>query len=211
MNTVRRYVTVVLHVKKLRVMSDFIYKVAVITTLIEKKPLVYADLQMQVAKTKQDLVALKKAEEKVQTRLRGTAAQRDAVYNKVMNGVWVLLRGVQDLVDREPDSMKATALAKGAGFDVKKPRKWNKPPLEARLMNSPGTVKLIAKAAGKDDTYEWQQSLNDGKSWTELRPTHQATTIVTGLLSGKKYWFRYRVVLKKGVSGWSEKVTAVVQ
>jgi hypothetical protein len=73
-----------------------------------------------------------------------------------------------------------------------------------------GSVKLVTKSAGPRSSYEWEYSVDGGKTWQAASPTVQAKTVVTGLQAGVAHAFRYRSVTKVGASDWSEPTTLLV-
>ena len=72
-----------------------------------------------------------------------------------------------------------------------------------------GSLKLVAKAVLGARSYEWQKS-EDGVAFTSLPATAQASTVVDGLTPGKRYWFRWRALLRTGYQDWSPAVSAIV-
>ena len=86
-----------------------------------------------------------------------------------------------------------------------------KPELRIKLTDNPNVIKLIAIAAGKRAAYEWQQSTNNGVSWTTLFTTTKASAEVRGLASRTSYLFRFRSVVGTFTSGWSMPVSITIQ
>ncbi|MGH7294834.1 MAG: hypothetical protein ACRELB_07875, partial [Polyangiaceae bacterium] len=75
-----------------------------------------------------------------------------------------------------------------------------------------GTVKLVAASAGKRASYEWQYSIDGGKTWVLAPPSIQARTAIPGLPAGTSVEFKYRPVTPKaGAADWSAPVTMLVQ
>jgi hypothetical protein len=74
-----------------------------------------------------------------------------------------------------------------------------------------GSAKLVAASAGARSSYEWQYSLDAGKTWVSASATIQAKTVVTGLTPGATVEFRYRAITAKaGEGNWSQTVTLLV-
>jgi hypothetical protein len=74
-----------------------------------------------------------------------------------------------------------------------------------------GSVLLKAKSAGDRVGYEWQMSVDGGLTYTDLPRTMQAKTKVFNLEPGKRYWFRFRPVLKDGPGDWCDPVSIIVK
>jgi hypothetical protein len=74
-----------------------------------------------------------------------------------------------------------------------------------------GSVKLITKSSGTRSGYEWEYSLDGGKTWVNAPVTLQAKTTVAGLTPGATVQFRYRPVTKGGEGDWSQTVVLLVK
>jgi hypothetical protein len=74
-----------------------------------------------------------------------------------------------------------------------------------------GAVKLVTASAGNRASYDWESSIDGGKTWAALPSTLQAKTSVTGLPAGTTAQFRYRAVTKTGVADWSQPVSLLVK
>jgi hypothetical protein len=74
-----------------------------------------------------------------------------------------------------------------------------------------GSAKLVAASAGHRASYEWEYSIDGGKTWVTLPVTLQAKTTVVGLAAGSTAQFRYRGVTKTGEGNWSQPVSLLVQ
>jgi len=81
----------------------------------------------------------------------------------------------------------------------------------AKVGTITGTAKLVAPAAARRSSYEWQYSADGGKTWAPSVVTLQAKTTILGLTAGSTVLFRYRPVLKTGEENWSQTVSLVVQ
>jgi hypothetical protein len=67
-----------------------------------------------------------------------------------------------------------------------------------------GSVDCIAKAVDKVADYLWQWSDDDRKTWHDAGRSLEAKMRITGLESGKVYWFRFRVTVRGGLRDWCE-------
>ena len=80
--------------------------------------------------------------------------------------------------------------------------------LAVKRGSTAGSAILVAKAAGKKASYEWEFSL-DRTAWTALPATLVARTSVSGLVVGSTYYFRMRSLTKGGMSDWGQIVSMV--
>jgi hypothetical protein len=90
----------------------------------------------------------------------------------------------------------------------KRPSPKNKQPLVAKDGMVSGSVELVAKAHGDRIGYGWFKSL-DGETYTKVRETIQASTVVTGLTPGVLYYFQLRVTTIDG-PGWISDVVSLI-
>ncbi len=74
-----------------------------------------------------------------------------------------------------------------------------------------GSAKLVAASAGPRSSYEWQYSLDGGKTWLPAAVTVRASTTVAGLAPAATVEFRYRPVTKAGEGDWSQTVSLIVK
>ena len=81
---------------------------------------------------------------------------------------------------------------------------------EALLGKIPLVVILRAKAAAKRAFYEWQYSMDAGKTWVNIGTTNEASTTFTVPTAGVTYQFRYRATVKKQTGQWSQAVSLSV-
>ena len=113
--------------------------------------------------------------------------------------------------------MDAVTIITGANLIVHKKRVVNKKELEAVLGRATGEIILkctAEKVNGKyvDATYMWQYSIDKGKTWEPIDPTHSAKVVVTGMLPGISTLFRTRSkTSKKGLTAWCNPVEIIPQ
>jgi hypothetical protein len=74
-----------------------------------------------------------------------------------------------------------------------------------------GSAKLTATIAARRASYEWEYSLDGGKTWVTLPSTLQAKTTVAGLPVGTSVLFRYKAVTKTGEGDWSQGLSLLVK
>jgi hypothetical protein len=94
---------------------------------------------------------------------------------------------------------------------VRKATTFHKAPFTAKQGTTSGTVKLAARAAGPRASYEWEWSIDGGKTWMQLPPTLQSKTTLTGVAPGTNAEFRFRSVTKAGVSSSRQTATLLVK
>jgi hypothetical protein len=155
------------------------------------------------------IAALQTAESAALARTKGAVTARNDRKAELQSLLQQLKGYVQATADADADN--SAAIIQSAGFTVKKtavraPRVFN-----AEQGAVSGTVKLITRSAGARASYDWEYSLDGGKTWLLLPSTLQAKTSVTGLAAGTTVLFRYRSVIKTGVADWSQPVALLVK
>ena len=196
--------------RALQRIGDFIVKVRAIVADIAANAGIFVTPAPPLATVTTNITALEAAETLAQSRVVGAAAARDEKYNVVVDNVRGLQGYVQNLADNAPNPGAAITIIQSSGFGLKVNGVRVKPPLEARNTKISGTVKLIAKAAGKRVSYQWQMSEDGGVTWTDLEVTLAANTSVSGLRVSAIVQFRVQSVTKAGPSGWTTPVNLVV-
>ena len=75
-----------------------------------------------------------------------------------------------------------------------------------------GEINLVWKPISNARSYVIEYSLDPATagSWTHAGVATAANKTVTGLTSGKRYWFLVAAIGAVGQSGWSEHATKVV-
>jgi hypothetical protein len=115
---------------------------------------------------------------------------------------------VQTVADASPES--AASNIEGAGFSLRKVPVFPPRAFKAERGAVSGTVKLVAPAMAKRASYDWQNSVDGGRTWLEIESTLASRTVVTGLTPLTTVQFRYRALTKAGRSDWSQTVSIVV-
>ena len=153
-----------------------------------------------------DIDGLDDAETATRTKTKGAVDARDDKLRIVIGDLHQLKAYVQQVVGQTP--AQAASLAEQAGMRVRRPATHNKPTLVAvPYMN--GSARVVAKAVRGAVSYDWQFSI-DKTTWSGVPPTAQAKTVIGGLPSATRVWFRMRPVLRTGVGAWTDPVSAVV-
>jgi hypothetical protein len=198
-------------ISKLQKIGSFIVKVQNILQEITDHPLIFVTPSPTVASVTTHLNELLTAEGLAQTRAAGTAAARNLAYDVVLDDIYALQRYVQNLADTAGSTAESISIIEASGFSLKVNGVHVKPALAVKNGDVSGSVKLVAKAAAKRVSYNWQQSLSVSAPWTELPTTLQAKTMVSGLTPGAKVFLRVRPVFKDGPGNWSQSVSIIVQ
>ena len=149
------------------------------------------------------------AEAAALARTKGAAATRNAKRKTLVQLLEQLMTYVQTVADASVADGEGIILS--AGMAVRKtavhpPRVFN-----AEQGAVSGSVKLIAAAAAKRASYNWQYSVDGGKTWVTMLSTLQAKTTVAGLPVGTTVQFRYQALTKTGEGNWSQVVSLLVK
>lgn len=200
----------VFQTNKVRKIGDFVIKVMGIKTDIASDPARFATPNPPLAVLQADLDTLGTAQARAQTRVAGSAADRDVAYDRVVDDVNVLLGYVQQLADNAADEQAAIAIIQASGFDLKNKGVRVKPPLSAQNTTTSGTVKLIAKAVSSRASYNWQYSTDNGSTWQDLPTTLQANTTASGFTPASRVLFRSRGIEATGSRSWCAPVSLII-
>ncbi len=147
----------------------------------------------------------------VEAAVYGAEAAKADAKRDVMRLLKKALNYINDIAFDRQDV--ASEVITGARMLVNKPISQDKQDLKAVLGPGTGVVRLFAKAVKylakyQKATYEWQFSIDQGKTWENIPFTHKSKTTVTGMLPGIETWFRKRDFSEKtGMSAWSDYVS----
>lgn len=147
------------------------------------------------------LAAYDAAETTAQTRAKGTIAARNAAQVVYLGAIHALKARIQQVADASAD--QAEAIITSTSLAVKKVPIRQKQSFEVRQGATSGTVRVIAKAAAARASYEWQHSIDGGKTWIDTPNTLQAKTTITGLPAATTVAFRVRATTRSGQGDWS--------
>lgn len=161
-----------------------------------------------LASVTKSIAALDTGETAARTRAKGTVAARNTARTQLLSDLHALKAYVQQVADANPD--QAEAIITSAGMLVRRQTARAKPTFAARAGGTSGTVKLAARSAALRASYEWEYSVDGGKTWTTAPPTLQAKTSISGLPVGTAVQFRYRAVTKTGAADWSQATSLLV-
>jgi hypothetical protein len=152
---------------------------------------------------------LESAQAVTKTRAPGSIELRDAARKQLVVQVRVLLGYAQQVADASPE--QAAAISARAGQRAPTPATRTKAPFAVSYGPLSGSAHLAVKAAGSRAAYDWEYSVDGGKTWTGVPTTLQAKTVVTGLPVATNVMFRFRAVIKGGAADWSQPISLLVK
>jgi hypothetical protein len=155
------------------------------------------------------LTTLETAETSVKARTHGAVAGRNTARKALVELMDTLKGYIQTTASANPDT--AHAVIQSAGVGVRKAVIKQKQAFTAKDGAVSGTAKLTTVSAGHRASYEWQYSLDTGKTWQTMPVTLQARTSITGLAVGATVLFRGRAVTKTGEGDWTQPAALVVR
>jgi hypothetical protein len=149
------------------------------------------------------------AETAALTRAKGAAATRNARRTALIQLLEQLKTYVQPVADANLD--KGAAVVQGAGMAVRKTPVHTPRVFALKPGTVSGSVKVHAAAAARRASYDWEYSIDGGKTWLATPSSLQAKTTVAGLPVGTSVQFRYRPVTKTGPGDWSQPLAILVK
>ncbi len=144
-----------------------------------------------------------------QTRAKGTVAARNAAKVVYVGAYHAMRARVQTRADADPEN--AEAIITSAGFAVRKTSIRQRQVFAAKYGPVSGTIHLTAPSFGPRAAYEWQSSIDGGKTWVQAPNTLQAKTTFVGLPLVTTVEFRFRVTTKTGMGDWSQPTSILVK
>jgi hypothetical protein len=103
----------------------------------------------------------------------------------------------------------AESIAASVNMTIRKIPIYAKAALSISPGELSGEVLLVAKAIADASCYYWQYSVNQ-TAWTSGPETSKATLTIPGLTPGQTYWFRFRVLTRKGLTEWSQPISHLI-
>jgi hypothetical protein len=173
----------------------------------------FASIAAPLTQLGTDTQLLDAAQAKAANRGKDEVKARNAQWRVLQKSLRAFAGGVQGLCDAAPDTAHAQAVAAAAALDSKLVPVHNKPDLRGKALGN-GAVRLFGRRPsqrGGNVFYEWQMSVDGGKTWTSLPTTNTASTLVTGLVAATMVSFRYRKTIKNVTSEWSQAISVLVQ
>ena len=155
------------------------------------------------------IVDLQNAQTAALARTQGAATTRDEKRAAVAVMLRQLRSYVQSIADATPEN--GASIIESAGMAVRKTPVHAARASGAKQGPVSGSAHLTAVVAARRASYEWQYSLDGGKTWIDVAGTLKASTTVTGLPVGTAVQFRSRAITKAGETDWSQAVVLVVK
>ena len=155
------------------------------------------------------LAALQQAEVAAQARTKGAVLVRNDRKGTLVTLLQQLRAYVQAIADA--DAENGAAIIGSSGFPLRKMPVHKPRILAVKPGTMSGSVEVIAPPVARRASYEWQYSLDGGKTWVEASPSLQAKQTITGLPVGSSVQLRYRGVLKTGPLDWSQPIALLVK
>ena len=139
------------------------------------------------------------AETAALSRTKGTATVRNDKLAVVVSLLQQLGGQVQSVADATPEN--GAAIIESAGLSVRKITPHGKRAFAAKQGPLGGSAIVTAATAAPRASYEWQYSIDGGKTWVSAPATTQGKTMIVGLPAGTTVQFRYLAVTPKGGQG----------
>jgi hypothetical protein len=152
---------------------------------------------------------LQAAETVALTKATGAVAARNDKRAVVISLLQQLRGHVQAVADATPEN--GTTIIQSAGMAVRKVALRGTRVFAAKPGLVSGSAKLTATIGARRASYDWEYSLDGGKTWVSAPSTLQAKTTVTGLPVGTSVLFRYRTLTKTGEGDWSQGLALLVK
>jgi hypothetical protein len=180
---------------------------------ISSDPTQFAAPSPAMAAFNAQVLALEAAQKAVVARVPGSVQVRKAKAAVVvvsLQGLQTYVQGLCDATPAQAESMAAAAAMKVAAVGLRP-----KPILSAKLGIASGTATLVANRgslAGKAQSvvFNWQYSLDGGKTWTTSASTPLASSELAGLPALTSVMFRVSVTIGKVTNAWSQAVSLLV-
>ena len=154
--------------------------------------------------------ALQTAETAALARAKGAVATRNEKRAALVALLEMLRAYIQSTADATVEN--GASIIQSAGIAVRKPTVRKPRVFAAEQGDNSGSVKLVAPAAARRASYDWEYSVDGGKTWVATPATTKGRTTVTGLPPGTSVQFRYLSVTPKGgQSDWSQPTSLIVK
>ena len=153
--------------------------------------------------------ALSVAETAALARTKGAVVTRDAARATLVKLLKQLLGHIQKVADGDAES--SAVVITSAGVPVRKTPVRPPRGFHATTGDVTGSAKLVVPAASRRAAYDWEYSIDGGKTWVASPSTLGARTTVTGLPAGTTVQFRFRVLTKTGEGDWSQPTALLVK
>lgn len=202
-------VRVFLRANKFKI-TFFLVVLRAIYTGMKNHPQFFVTPLVDLATFLSQIDALSAAQQATKSWPRGPATDRDAARDAAYGSAEKLRAYVEGLCNESPEQASQIAQAAGMQIQVAGPR--NKPILGVAQLPG-GLVELSANAGVLDPGrrgsrfFNWQYSLDGGKSWVGVPSTNKAKATIAGLPALTLIRFRVSVTNSRtGTTDWSNEV-----
>ena len=152
---------------------------------------------------------LASAETAALARTKGAVTTRNEKRTALVAVLQELRTSIQSVADA--NATNSVSIIQSAGVAVRKTPTRHPQVFSAKPGPVSGVVHVYAATAGRRAGYEWQYSIDGGKTWVTLPTTLQAKTSITGLVAGSTVQLKYRPITKTGEGDWSQPISTMVQ
>jgi hypothetical protein len=155
------------------------------------------------------LTTFETAEAATVSRTKGTVGTRNAAKAALVSAIRTEVATIQAAADADPEN--AQAIITSASLSVRKVPIRVKAPFAVKEGSVSGTAVLTVKSAGRNSSYDWQMSVDGGKTWTDLPSTTRVKTTVAALPTAATVMFRFRSLTPAGQGDWSQPISLLVK
>ncbi len=155
------------------------------------------------------IAALQAAEMVVLSGLKGTLAARNDRRASLVTLIGELRSYVQKTADADPQN--AAAIIQSSGFALRKVAVHPPHVFAAKPGAVSGSVVVTTPRVALRASYEWQYSVDGGKTWIEAPPSMRSKTTIVGLPVAVSVQLRSRPVTKAGPGDWTQPLAIVVK
>jgi hypothetical protein len=152
---------------------------------------------------------LQAAETVALTRVKGAAAARNDKRAVLVSLLQQLRGSVQAVADATPEN--GATIIQSAGLGVRKTVVRATRVFEVKPGPLSGTAAATTTVAARRASYEWEYSVDGGKTWVSAPVTLKSKATITGLPVGTVVQFRSRAVTKSGEGDWGQVVSMLVK
>lgn len=154
--------------------------------------------------------ALSDAETRTLTWVVDSVSERDAKRKALVALLQRLASYVQTVAIANPEHR--AEIVESADMYLKKAGGPRGRPFKAK-QTGPGQIKVVAPSAGFGAAYEFQYSLDGGKTWLSTKEPIQTRADVTidGLPPHTMVYLQYRLILKSVAQAWSQRIRIMVE
>jgi hypothetical protein len=154
------------------------------------------------------VLALDAAQIAAQSRAVGTVTARNAAVARVYAMLAQYKSAVQTVADADPAN--AAPVIVDSGLRTRRESTRRKTTFSVKPGRVSRSLTAEVKAIAKRASYEWEISLDGGKTWIRVRRTLQTKTVISDLPLGKFAQVRCRPVTKSGPGDWIGPITVLV-